>query len=115
MLRSWLTGGLVQGWSRSDAALFIFMAATLGVYALGAAIEGHMEYPLDWPLRILTAVSGVALMWPTTPPLSAVGAPVVITILGLSIKTDRVRQAALAETGLRTGNAQSQSVALGAR
>ena len=77
-------------------ALFIFMAATLGVYALGAAIEGHMEYPLNWPLRILTAVSGVALMWPNTPLLETAGALVVISILGWSIKKDRARQAAAA-------------------
>jgi TRAP transporter 4TM/12TM fusion protein len=59
-------------------SVFIFMAATLGVYALGAAIEGHMEYPLNWPLRILTAVSGVALMWPNTPLLETTGALVVL-------------------------------------
>jgi TRAP-type uncharacterized transport system fused permease subunit len=74
-------------------SVFIFMAATLGVYALGAAIEGHMEYPLNWPLRILTAVSGVALMWPNTPLLETAGALVVLGILAWSIKKDRERQA----------------------
>ena len=74
-------------------SLFIFMAATLGVYALGAAIEGHMEYPLNWPLRILTAVSGVALMWPNTPLLETAGALVVLGILSWTIKKDRERQA----------------------
>ncbi|MEM6382865.1 MAG: TRAP transporter fused permease subunit [Pseudomonadota bacterium] len=75
-------------------SIFIFMAATLGVYALGAAIEGHMEYPLNWPLRILTAVSGVALMWPNTPLLETAGALVVLGILAWSIKKDRERQGA---------------------
>ena len=74
-------------------SLFIFMAATLGVYALGAAIEGHMEYPLNWPLRILTAVSGVALLWPNTPLLETAGALVVLGILSWTIKKDRERQA----------------------
>lgn len=73
-------------------SLFIFMAATLGVYALGAAIEGHMEYPLGWPLRILTGVSGVALMWPNQPILETIGALVVLGILSWSIKKDRERQ-----------------------
>lgn len=73
-------------------SVFIFMAATLGVYALGAAIEGHMEYPLNWPLRILTAVSGVALMWPNTPLLETAGALVVLGILAWTIKKDRERQ-----------------------
>ncbi len=75
-------------------SIFIFMAATLGVYALGAAIEGHMEAPLNWPLRILTAVSGVALMWPNTPLLETAGALVVLGILSWTIKKDRERQAA---------------------
>lgn len=75
---------------------FIFIAAVLGVYALGAAIEGHMEYPLDWPLRILTACAGVALMWPNTPLLEIGGGIVVLAILVWSIKKDRVRQAAVA-------------------
>ena len=74
-------------------SIFIFMAATLGVYALGAAIEGHMEAPLNWPLRILTAVSGVALMWPNTPLLETAGALVVLGILSWTIKKDRERQA----------------------
>ncbi|MEM1289116.1 MAG: TRAP transporter fused permease subunit [Pseudomonadota bacterium] len=70
-------------------ALFIFMAATLGVYALGAAIEGHMEAPLNWPLRILTAAGGVALIWPNVPMLETVGALVVLGILAWTIKKDR--------------------------
>jgi TRAP-type uncharacterized transport system fused permease subunit len=74
----------------------IFIAAVLGVYALGAAIEGHMEYPLGWPLRILTACAGVALMWPNTPLLEIAGGVVVLGILVWSIKKDRVRQAAIA-------------------
>lgn len=74
-------------------SLMIFFTATLGVYALGAAIEGHMEYPLGWPLRILTACAGVALMWPNTPLLEIGGGVVVLGILFWSIKKDRVRQA----------------------
>ncbi|MFN0264334.1 TRAP transporter permease [Tepidamorphus sp. 3E244] len=69
--------------------LAIFVAATLGVYALGAAIEGHMEAPLNWPLRILTAAAGVALIWPNTPLLEIAGGIVVLGILFWSIRTDR--------------------------
>ncbi len=79
-------------------SISIFMAATLGVYALGAAIEGHMEYPLNWPLRIITAASGVALMWPNTPLLETGGALVVLGILAWTIKKDRVRQMANKQT-----------------
>lgn len=69
--------------------LVIFVTATLGVYALGAAIEGYMESALGWPLRILTAAAGIALMWPNTPVLEVAGAIVVLAILAWSIRTDR--------------------------
>jgi len=69
--------------------LVIFAIATLGVYALGAAIEGHMEAPLTWPLRIVLAAAGVALVWPNTPYLEIGGAVVVLAILGVNIAADR--------------------------
>ena len=67
----------------------LFLIATLGVYALGAAIEGHMEAPLNWPLRILAAMAGVALMWPNTPLLEIGGGATVIAILVWTIRKDR--------------------------
>jgi TRAP transporter 4TM/12TM fusion protein len=82
---AFLGGDLVE-------SLIIFATAVVGVYALGAAIEGHMEAPLGWPLRILTAVAGVALMWPNTPLLEIGGGLVVLGILAWSIKKDRARQ-----------------------
>ena len=69
--------------------MLIFVTATVGVYALGAAIEGHMEAPLNWPLRILVGAAGVALMWPNTPVLEVVGGFGVLAILAWSIRQDR--------------------------
>jgi TRAP transporter 4TM/12TM fusion protein len=76
----------------------IFCIAVLGVYALGASIEGHMETPLGWPLRLLTAAAGLALIWPDTPLLEVGGAIVILGILAWSIMQDRKRQLA-ARTG----------------
>ncbi|MEM6712777.1 MAG: TRAP transporter fused permease subunit [Pseudomonadota bacterium] len=77
-------------------AMVIFVTATMGVYALGAAIEGHMEAPLNWPLRALSAAGGVALMWPGIPVLTVAGAVVVLGLLSWTVKRDRARQPALA-------------------
>ncbi|PLX38776.1 MAG: C4-dicarboxylate ABC transporter permease [Hyphomicrobiales bacterium] len=74
----------------------IFLIATLGVYALGAAIEGHMEAPLNWPLRILLGAAGIALVWPNTPLLEIGGAIVVLTIFGFNIAADRKARKAAA-------------------
>ncbi|MCB1507312.1 MAG: TRAP transporter fused permease subunit [Hyphomicrobiaceae bacterium] len=70
----------------------IFLIAVLGVYALGATIEGHMEAPLGWPLRILTGAAGIALLWPNTPLLEAGGAVIIIAIFLWSVRQDRARQ-----------------------
>ncbi len=74
----------------------VFVAAVLGVYALGAAIEGHMEAPLNWPLRILAACAGTVLMWPGLPLLSIGGGIVVIALLAWSIRRDRAGRVAAA-------------------
>ncbi|MBB4305227.1 TRAP transporter 4TM/12TM fusion protein [Rhodobium orientis] len=78
--------------------LTLFAIATLGVYALGAAIEGHMEAPIPWPLRILLGAAGVALVWPNTPYLEAAGATVVLAIFAFNIRADRRRRAAPARS-----------------
>jgi TRAP transporter 4TM/12TM fusion protein len=73
-------------------ALLIFVIATIGVYGLGAAIEGHMEAPLNWPMRFLAAAGGVALLWPDTPVLETAGALVILGLLGWTIWQDRKKR-----------------------
>ncbi len=46
------------------AALGIFAFAALGLYALVAAIEGHAEAPVSWPMRGVLAGIGTSLLWP---------------------------------------------------
>jgi len=70
---AFLTGDVWQ-------VLLIFGVALLGIMALGGALEGHLERPIGWPLRILLVGAGIALLWPNTPLLEAAGA---ITVLGL--------------------------------
>ena len=74
--------------------LTVFVIAVLGVYALGAAIEGHMETPLNWPLRILTAAAGTALIWPNAPLLEITGGVVLVSIIAWSVWQDRRKVAA---------------------
>ena len=45
-------------------ALGIFLFATVGVYALVAAIEGHAEAPYPAIVRPVLAIAGMACMWP---------------------------------------------------
>lgn len=41
--------------------------AIVGTYAMIGAIEGFLEGPLNWPIRALLAVIGIALEWPNIP------------------------------------------------
>ncbi|ENF8746650.1 TRAP transporter permease [Vibrio fluvialis] len=41
--------------------------AIVGTYAMIGAIEGFLEGPLNWPIRALLAVIGIALVWPNIP------------------------------------------------
>jgi TRAP transporter 4TM/12TM fusion protein len=45
-------------------AIEIFAFGCLGIYALTGAIEGHLEAPIAWPLRLGAAAAGIALLWP---------------------------------------------------
>lgn len=63
----------------------VFVVAVLGVYALGAAIEGHMEAPVAWPARLLLLAAGIALIWPDTPYVEVAGAAVLIGLFILNV------------------------------
>ncbi|MCG6348656.1 TRAP transporter permease [Vibrio fluvialis] len=41
--------------------------AIVGTYAMIGAIEGFLEGPLNWQIRALLAVIGIALVWPNIP------------------------------------------------
>ncbi|EKO3974138.1 TRAP transporter permease [Vibrio fluvialis] len=41
--------------------------AIVGTYTMIGAIEGFLEGPLNWPIRALLAVIGIALVWPNIP------------------------------------------------
>ncbi len=44
--------------------LALFFFALIGFYALTGVMQGHLEAPLSWPLRIALLVCGVALLFP---------------------------------------------------
>jgi TRAP transporter 4TM/12TM fusion protein len=48
-----------------DQVLTIFAFGVFGLYAFSAAMQGHLEGPLNWPLRAVALAAGAALLWPT--------------------------------------------------
>ncbi|PCJ91936.1 MAG: C4-dicarboxylate ABC transporter permease [Hyphomicrobiales bacterium] len=69
--------------------LTIFVAATIAVYAFGAALEGHMEAPLNWALRAVVALAAGVLLWPGIPLWSGLALAIIIAVFVLNVRQDR--------------------------
>ena len=70
-------------------ALEVFVFASIGIYALTGAVEGHLEAALNWPLRTACAALGVSLLWPLAWPWHVGAAIAVLLILSWSMKKMR--------------------------
>jgi TRAP-type uncharacterized transport system fused permease subunit len=65
-------------------SLWIFAFATVGIYALTAAISGWMEAPLSWLERTLLGATGTALLWPTGPAVNVPGFVFFLALFGFN-------------------------------
>jgi TRAP transporter 4TM/12TM fusion protein len=45
----------------------IFLFALIGLYAFSAAMQGHLENHLSWPMRLLAAILAILMLWPASP------------------------------------------------
>lgn len=46
--------------------LEIFFFALIGLYALSGTMQGHLEAPLSWPMRLVTLVLALSMLWPAS-------------------------------------------------
>ncbi len=76
--------------------LLIFGKGVVGVYALSAFLEGHMEAPLNWGLRIVAGVAGVGALWPQAALVNIAAVIVTLALLALTVRADRARMGAQA-------------------
>jgi TRAP transporter 4TM/12TM fusion protein len=71
--------------------LMIFGFALAGIYALVGAMQGCMEAPLRFYERLIGAVAGVLLLWPTSHAWNALGLAVLAAVFALSLRRGRAR------------------------
>lgn len=71
----------------------IFAFALLGLYAFTAALQGHLEAPLNWPMRILTLALATVLLWPAGLMINLAGAAAFIALFVYSWRQDRLQMA----------------------
>ncbi|MCB1959430.1 MAG: TRAP transporter fused permease subunit [Rhodocyclaceae bacterium] len=62
---------LLGGTWLTVAQIAIF--ALIGMYAFSAALQGHFENPLSWPMRIAFTASALLLLWPSSLWIHGVG------------------------------------------
>lgn len=73
-----------------DTAIQIFLLGILGLYALTGAMEGYLESRVTLPMRLVLALIGGTLLWPS-PPLELTIAAICgfIIVITLNVRTDR--------------------------
>ncbi|QHQ35855.1 TRAP transporter permease [Algicella marina] len=62
------------------AMLTVFGFAVVGIYGLAGAIQGCMERPIGWGMRLLLAMASLACLWPAGLVVNMAGA---VTVIGL--------------------------------
>ncbi|MDJ1009524.1 MAG: TRAP transporter fused permease subunit [Paracoccaceae bacterium] len=63
------------------AAITISAFAFVGIYGLAAALQGCLEHPIGYPLRVLLLAAGIACIWPAGLGVQAVAAGVILALL----------------------------------
>jgi TRAP transporter 4TM/12TM fusion protein len=72
-------------WHDIEVAFF----ASFAIYAISGAIDGHLEAPVSWPLRLVLLVIGGAMMWPEALFAHIAGLFVFLLIFGVNLKASR--------------------------
>jgi TRAP-type uncharacterized transport system fused permease subunit len=79
-------------------SLWIFAFGSVGIFALTAAIAGHLESRISWPERALLAATGTALLWPTGPTVNVPGFFFFVALFAFNFWRTRKRRYQLAST-----------------
>ncbi|MBU0725035.1 MAG: TRAP transporter fused permease subunit [Alphaproteobacteria bacterium] len=75
-------------------ALEIFGFALIGIYALIGAMEGYLEGPVAWPLRIVLFAIGVTILWPNDWTVNLIGTALFLAFFAWNLRSDRRMRAA---------------------
>lgn len=77
-------------------ALEIFAFALVGIYALIGAMEGYLEAPVSWPMRIVLLAIGITILWPNDWTVNFIGTGLFLAFFAWNLRADRRLRAARA-------------------
>ena len=72
------------------AVLTVFAFAVVGIYALAGALQGCLEAPLGWPMRLAVGAAGIACLWPGSLLINLAGVLATVALLGLNLRKPQV-------------------------
>lgn len=70
-------------------ALEIFAFALVGIYALIGAMEGYLEAPVAWPMRIVLFAIGITILWPNDWTVNFIGTGLFLAFFAWNLRADR--------------------------
>ena len=70
----------------------IFAFALVGLYAFSGFMQGHLEKPMSWPMRIALLACGAILLLPVATYIKLVGLAGFVAVLVLNIRSKSVEQ-----------------------
>lgn len=64
----------------------IFFCALFGLYAVSAAIQGHLENSLSWPMRAVMLAIAVGLFWPEALAINLIALAAFVAVFILNVR-----------------------------
>lgn len=67
----------------------VFIFALLGLYAFSGALQGHLENPLGWAMRLFTLLLAVSMLWPSSIYIHLAAAGIFIILFLFNLKSKK--------------------------
>jgi TRAP transporter 4TM/12TM fusion protein len=70
----------------------IFIFALIGLYAFSGALQGHLENHLNWPMRLITILLAIGMLWPTSIYIHLSAAALFTVLFFMNLKHGKTQQ-----------------------
>lgn len=68
----------------------IFIFALIGLYAFSGAFQGYLENNLSWPMRIITFILAITMLWPASFTIHLGGALLFVVVLTINLRKSNI-------------------------
>ncbi len=68
----------------------IFIFALIGIYAFSGAFQGYLENNLNWPMRIITFILAITMLWPASFTIHLGGALLFVVVFIINLRKSNI-------------------------